>query len=107
MRVHLILKEKFDVHDMTTDRRSAKCTMPNKPKKKTPMLESIHNSPRTAYLNMNYNDLDLGVGRSYLEARSSWGPKYFSNNFNRLVKVKTMVDPGNFYKHGKSIPTRF
>ncbi|KAJ9557022.1 hypothetical protein OSB04_011636 [Centaurea solstitialis] len=65
----------------------------------------VSNSPRTAYL--NYNDLDLGVGTSYLEARNSWGPKYFRNNFNRLVKVKTMVDPGNFFKHEQSIPTRF
>lgn len=36
----LILEEKFDVRDMTTDKSSAKGMMPNKPKKKTPMLES-------------------------------------------------------------------
>ncbi|KAK1430387.1 hypothetical protein QVD17_13085 [Tagetes erecta] len=69
------------------------------------MRSYVSNSPRTAYL--NYNDLDLGVGKTYAEASETWGSSYFKNNFNRLVKVKTMVDPGNFFKHEQSIPTRF
>lgn len=69
------------------------------------MASYVSDSPRAAYL--NYNDLDLGVGASYAEASSSWGPKYFKNNFKRLVNVKTLVDPGNFFKHEQSIPTSF
>ncbi|KAL8508092.1 hypothetical protein ACS0TY_018591 [Phlomoides rotata] len=61
--------------------------------------------PREAYV--NYRDLDLGMnknGMSFIEA-SSWGTRYFKDNFNRLVKVKTMVDPDNFFRHEQSIPT--
>ncbi|XP_071732550.1 monolignol oxidoreductase AtBBE-like 15 [Rutidosis leptorrhynchoides] len=68
------------------------------------MTSYVSNSPREAYL--NYDDLDLGVGRTYEEANRTWGPNYFKNNFDRLVKVKTMVDPDNFFKHEQSIPTR-
>ncbi|KDP36338.1 hypothetical protein JCGZ_09758 [Jatropha curcas] len=61
--------------------------------------------PRTAYV--NYRDLDLGVNKksnfSFLEA-TSWGSKYFKDNFNRLVQVKTKVDPDNFFRHEQSIP---
>ncbi|GLU17513.1 hypothetical protein SLE2022_338760 [Rubroshorea leprosula] len=61
--------------------------------------------PRTAYV--NYRDLDLGMnkknGTSFIEA-SSWGVRYFKNNFYRLVKIKTKVDPDNFFRHEQSIP---
>ncbi|XP_015878332.2 monolignol oxidoreductase AtBBE-like 13 [Ziziphus jujuba] len=61
--------------------------------------------PREAYV--NYRDFDLGVNKnsntSYIEA-SVWGKKYFKNNFDRLVKVKTEVDPDNFFRHEQSIP---
>nr|XP_043629356.1 berberine bridge enzyme-like 15 [Erigeron canadensis] len=69
------------------------------------MAAYVSSSPRRAYL--NYDDLDLGAGKTYAEASSTWGPNYFGNNFNKLVKVKTMVDPGNFFKREQSIPTRF
>lgn len=69
------------------------------------MARYVSQSPRTAYL--NYRDLDLGVNRkgytSYEEA-SIWGTKYFKNNFDRLVCVKTVADPGNFFRHEQSIP---
>ncbi|KAI5667401.1 hypothetical protein M9H77_17254 [Catharanthus roseus] len=53
-------------------------------------------------------DLDLGVNNivgntSYRQARV-WGAKYFKNNFNRLVHVKTQVDPNNFFRNEQSIP---
>ncbi|PWA58557.1 FAD-binding Berberine family protein [Artemisia annua] len=70
----------------------------------TYMASYVSNSPRTSYL--NYDDLDLGVGKTYQEASSTWGVNYFKNNFDRLVKVKTMVDPGNFFKREQSIPTK-
>ncbi|KAJ9163189.1 hypothetical protein P3X46_022887 [Hevea brasiliensis] len=61
--------------------------------------------PRTAYV--NYRDLDLGMNKktntSFIEA-TAWGNKYFKDNFNRLVKVKTKVDPDNFFRHEQSIP---
>ncbi|KAJ6967120.1 berberine bridge enzyme-like 8 [Populus alba x Populus x berolinensis] len=64
------------------------------------------NNPRQAFL--NYRDLDLGINHngkeSYLEGRV-YGIKYFEKNFNRLVKIKTRVDPGNFFRNEQSIPT--
>ncbi|OVA09350.1 FAD linked oxidase [Macleaya cordata] len=70
------------------------------------MAPYVSKSPRSAYL--NYKDLDL-LGQykngkvSYSKARV-WGSKYFKSNFNRLVKVKSMVDPGNFFNNKQSIP---
>ncbi|KAJ7015310.1 Cannabidiolic acid synthase [Populus alba x Populus x berolinensis] len=40
---------------------------------------------------------------SYKQARI-WGTKYFKNNFDRLVHVKTKVDPANFFRNEQSIP---
>ncbi|KAL9411963.1 hypothetical protein AB3S75_045547 [Citrus x aurantiifolia] len=61
--------------------------------------------PRAAYV--NYRDLDLGMNKkcntSYIEA-ATWGVKYFKENFNRLVRVKINVDPGNLFRHEQSIP---
>ncbi|KAL8215502.1 hypothetical protein R6Q57_022339 [Mikania cordata] len=63
--------------------------------------------PRQAYV--NYRDLDLGMNdkngddTSFLKA-SSWGTKYFKDNFNRLVKIKSEFDPDNLFKHEQSIP---
>ncbi|XP_062094607.1 berberine bridge enzyme-like 26 [Humulus lupulus] len=63
-------------------------------------------SPREAYV--NYRDLDIGrneIGRTTsFEQASVWGKKYFKDNFNRLVTVKSKVDPGNFFRHEQSIP---
>ena len=66
----------------------------------------VSKSPRAAYL--NYRDLDIGVNNdgytSYSQA-SIWGVKYFNNNFLRLARVKTKVDPYNFFRNEQSIPT--
>ncbi|KAK7319330.1 hypothetical protein RJT34_04049 [Clitoria ternatea] len=67
----------------------------------------VSKSPRAAYI--NYRDLDIGVNNnkgytSYRQA-SIWGLKYFNNNFHRLAKVKTMVDPLNFFRNEQSIPS--
>ena len=65
----------------------------------------VSTSPRAAYL--NYRDLDLGMNdkrnTSFSQA-SIWGAKYFKGNFHRLVKVKSKVDPDNFFRHEQSIP---
>ncbi|CAN1166591.1 Berberine bridge enzyme-like 8 [Linum perenne] len=71
------------------------------------MTPYVSKNPRGAFL--NYRDIDLGVNRnrngkgSYEEARS-YGVKYFKGNFKRLVKIKTKVDPGNFFRNEQSIP---
>ncbi|XP_038680033.1 berberine bridge enzyme-like 18 [Tripterygium wilfordii] len=67
----------------------------------------VSKNPRAAYI--NYRDLDIGTNKkggkltSYKEARI-WGVKYFKNNFDRLVQVKTRVDPANFFQDEQSIP---
>ncbi|KAG6790816.1 hypothetical protein POTOM_006984 [Populus tomentosa] len=70
------------------------------------MTPFVSKNPRQAFL--NYRDLDLGINHngkeSYLEGRV-YGIKYFQENFNRLVKIKTKVDPGNFFRNEQSIPT--
>lgn len=60
--------------------------------------------PRETYV--NYRDLDLGMnknGTSFIQT-VVWGAKYFKDNFDRLVQVKTKVDPDNFFRHEQSIP---
>ncbi|CAH2038217.1 unnamed protein product [Thlaspi arvense] len=70
------------------------------------MAPFVTKNPRHAYI--NYRDLDIGVNshgpNSYKEAEV-YGRKYFGENFDRLVKVKTAVDPQNFFRDEQSIPT--
>ncbi|GMN64875.1 hypothetical protein TIFTF001_033948 [Ficus carica] len=70
------------------------------------MTPYVTKNPRAAYL--NYRDLDLGRNNdkgttSYAQA-STWGKSYFKDNFDRLVHVKTNVDPTNFFRNEQSIP---
>lgn len=71
------------------------------------MTPFVSKSPRPAYV--NYRDLDIGsnakYGKTSYKLASIWGSKYFGKNFNRLVHVKTEVDPYDFFKHEQSIPT--
>ncbi|KAK3029577.1 hypothetical protein RJ639_038328 [Escallonia herrerae] len=64
----------------------------------------VSKNPRSAYA--NYRDYDLGTNNfTPLDNQSvSWGIQYFKNNFDRLVQVKTRVDPGNFFQNEQSIP---
>ncbi|CAA7054578.1 unnamed protein product [Microthlaspi erraticum] len=70
------------------------------------MTGFVSKNPRNAYL--NYRDVDIGVNdhgpNSYKEGEV-YGRMYFGNNFDRLVKIKTKVDPGNFFRNEQSIPT--
>ncbi|KAG5391873.1 hypothetical protein IGI04_021836 [Brassica rapa subsp. trilocularis] len=70
------------------------------------MAPYVTQNPRHTYL--NYRDLDIGVNthgpNSYREAEV-YGRKYFGENFDRLVKVKTAVDPQNFFRDEQSVPT--
>ncbi|XP_057810301.1 berberine bridge enzyme-like 18 [Salvia miltiorrhiza] len=70
------------------------------------MTPYVSSSPREAYL--NYRDLDIGVnnvvGETSYEQASVWGKPYYKDNFDRLVRVKTAVDPDNFFRNEQSIP---
>ncbi|KAL3654595.1 hypothetical protein CASFOL_001580 [Castilleja foliolosa] len=70
------------------------------------MTPYVSMAPREAFL--NYRDLDIGINSngkrsSYLEG-GVYGVKYFKGNYKRLVKIKTKVDPGNFFRNEQSIP---
>ncbi|XP_039062686.1 berberine bridge enzyme-like 18 isoform X2 [Hibiscus syriacus] len=69
------------------------------------MTPFVSKSPRAAYI--NFRDLDIGsnnIGHTSYAQASIWGRKYFKNNFKKLARVKTMIDPENFFKHEQSIP---
>ncbi|KAK1369140.1 berberine bridge enzyme-like 21 [Heracleum sosnowskyi] len=71
------------------------------------MTPFVSNNPRGSYL--NYRDLDIGVshhGKKSYEEGKVYGLKYFGENFERLVKVKTAVDPDNFFRNEQSIPVK-
>jgi len=69
------------------------------------MQPYVSKHPRETYV--NYRDLDLGINKrtntSFTEAGTSWGLKYFKNNFHRLAFVKAKADPDNFFWPTSSI----
>ncbi|XP_004486494.1 berberine bridge enzyme-like 8 [Cicer arietinum] len=69
------------------------------------MTPFVSKNPREAFF--NYKDLDLGINHngkdSYIEGRV-YGVEYFKDNFNRLVEIKSKVDPDNFFRNEQSIP---
>jgi hypothetical protein len=71
------------------------------------MTPYVSKNPREAFL--NYRDLDIGRastnGTKIFSSAKVYGTKYFKGNFDRLVRVKTMVDPDNFFQNEQSIPT--
>ncbi|KAK2642915.1 hypothetical protein Ddye_024678 [Dipteronia dyeriana] len=67
----------------------------------------VSKNPRAAYINCR--DLDIGTNynkdsSTSIKQASIWGVKYLKNSFNRLVHVKTRVDPANFFRNEQSIP---
>ncbi|XBI30315.1 hypothetical protein VPH35_054085 [Triticum aestivum] len=77
------------------------------------MAPFVSKDPRAAYV--NYLDLDLGVNnwtwaaggssaQAVARARSSWREAYFGGNFDRLVRAKTVADPGSVFNNAQSIP---
>jgi len=77
------------------------------------MAPHVSSGPRAAYV--NYIDLDLGTvaataaaNRSATavdRARETWGASYFTaENFDRLVRAKTRIDPANVFNNAQSIP---
>ncbi|XP_071727457.1 berberine bridge enzyme-like 21 [Rutidosis leptorrhynchoides] len=66
------------------------------------MTKYVSKNPRCSYL--NYRDLDIGVMTGTGVSAYNSGKMYFKGNFDRLVKVKTAVDPDNFFRNEQSIP---
>lgn len=72
------------------------------------MTPYVSSNPRQAFY--NYKDHDLGTKESFSNSNSSgtstrvYGEMYFGDNFERLVQIKTKVDPGNFFTNEQSIP---
>ncbi|CAI9090391.1 OLC1v1025154C1 [Oldenlandia corymbosa var. corymbosa] len=67
----------------------------------------VPENPRPAYA--DYRDHDLGLNRpdgttTVEEARKSWGGPYFGGNFDRLVRVKSVVDPENLFRNEQGFP---
>ncbi|GFP95937.1 cannabidiolic acid synthase [Phtheirospermum japonicum] len=65
------------------------------------MTPYVSKKPREAYL--NYRDLDIGTNKN---GTYKYGVKYFKKNFDRLVSIKSVVDPSNFFRNEQSIPTK-
>ena len=72
------------------------------------MTPFVSRSPREVFL--NYRDIDVGAkhpsNSTSLKEASIYGTKFFKENFDRLVRVKTSVDPSNFFTYEQSIPPR-
>ncbi|CAH8278383.1 unnamed protein product [Arabidopsis lyrata] len=70
------------------------------------MTPYVSSNPREAYV--NYRDLDLGKNtkdvKTCIKQAQVWGANYFKKNFNRLMMIKSKVDPENFFRHEQSIP---
>lgn len=63
----------------------------------------VSRNPREAY--SNYNDLDLGFEAGSYEQASVWGERYWKRrNFKKLISIKAVADPENFFRHPQSIP---
>ncbi|KAL5054356.1 hypothetical protein RYX36_035038 [Vicia faba] len=72
------------------------------------MTPYVSHSPRETFL--NYRDADIGANHpsntTKFAVAQTYGSKYFKGNFERLVNVKTKVDPENFFRYEQSIPTK-
>ncbi|GAB4838170.1 hypothetical protein Ancab_027699 [Ancistrocladus abbreviatus] len=63
------------------------------------MTPYVSKDPREAFL--NYRDIDVGTNA---DVHPQFGIRYFKSNFERLVQIKSKVDPGNFFQNEQSIP---
>ncbi|CAI8618135.1 unnamed protein product [Vicia faba] len=70
------------------------------------MTPHVSNSPRATFF--NYRDLNIGANipsnTIKLDIARSYGIKYYQGNYERLVSVKSRVDPDNFFRYEQSIP---
>ncbi|XVF26286.1 hypothetical protein REPUB_Repub14bG0003000 [Reevesia pubescens] len=69
------------------------------------MTPFVSKKSRSAYL--NYRDIDIGATKNWsYEEGKVYGESYFNGNYERLVDVKTAVEPKNFFRNEQSIPPR-
>ncbi|KAL5054359.1 hypothetical protein RYX36_035041 [Vicia faba] len=72
------------------------------------MTPYVSSSPREAFL--NYRDADIGANIpsniTKFDIARTYGRSYFKENFERLVSVKTKIDPDDFFRYEQSIPTK-
>ncbi|XP_027184247.1 tetrahydrocannabinolic acid synthase-like [Coffea eugenioides] len=65
----------------------------------------VAKNPRRAYA--DYRDLDLGINNpnfTSVEVSRNWAVPYFNQNYERLVRAKTHIDPFNYFNTEQSIP---
>jgi FAD/FMN-containing dehydrogenase len=68
------------------------------------MTPHVSKNPREAFL--NYRETDIGTDtKGEYKGGEIYGIKYFKHNFERLVRIKTKIDPDNFFRNEQSIPT--
>lgn len=69
------------------------------------MKPYVSHTPREAFL--NYRDLNIGANIpsnvTNVDIAQRYGSKYFQGNFERLMRVKSRVDPENFFRYEQSI----
>ncbi|MFS7959512.1 putative tetrahydrocannabinolic acid synthase [Helianthus anomalus] len=63
------------------------------------------NDPKATEKNVNQCKDIVNSGDGFNSGKI-YGEKYFKGNFERLVKVKTSIDPDNFFRNEQSIPTQ-
>ncbi|CAL0312017.1 unnamed protein product [Lupinus luteus] len=72
------------------------------------MAPYASNSPRETF--HKYRDVDIGANHpsntTSLDIARTYGSKYFKQNFDRLMQVKSRVDPLNFFRYEQSIPPK-
>ncbi|KAK8331922.1 hypothetical protein V6Z11_A10G107300 [Gossypium hirsutum] len=69
------------------------------------MTQFVSKNPMRAYL--NYTDINIGSAKTWsYEEGKVYGESYFAENFDRMVDVKIVVDPNNFFRNEQSIPPR-
>ncbi|KAK1416078.1 hypothetical protein QVD17_31866 [Tagetes erecta] len=69
------------------------------------MTTYVSKNPRGAFT--NYRDFDIGVrSGDGFNSGKVYGEKYYKGNYERLVKIKTAVDPDNFFRNEQSIPAQ-
>lgn len=71
------------------------------------MTPYVSMSPGEAFI--NHRDLDIGRADSHnstilISSAQLYMEKYFKGNWDRLLRLKTWIDPSNFFKNEQSIP---
>nr|CAB3482222.1 unnamed protein product [Digitaria exilis] len=52
----------------------------------------------------DYVQAPISVPYNAVSHAAEWGQRYFGNNYDRLVRAKSKIDPGNVFNNAQSIP---